>query len=72
MMESMNERDRYIGNPLRLLRCGVELGGMAVRSAVRGVLSRVDDALDVDFDPAERIYDYKVEAPVKTEEELNG
>ena len=67
-MESMNERDRYIGNPLRLLRCGIELGGMAVR----GMLSKVDDALDVDFDPAQRIYPTVVEAPVATEEELNG
>lgn len=67
-MESMNERERYISNPLRLIRCGIELGGMAIR----GMLQKVDDAMDVDFDPAQRIYPTVVEAPVATEEELNG
>lgn len=67
-MESMNERERYIGNPLRLMRCAIELGGMALT----GLIRKVDDAMDVDFDPAERIYPTVVEAPVATEEELNG
>lgn len=63
----MSERERYIGNPLRLMRCAVELGGMAIS----GLIRKVDDALDVDFDPADyRIPDFKVEAPVATEEEL--
>ena len=67
-MEAMSERERYIHNPLRLLRCGVELGRMGVASMLR----TVDDAMDVDFNPVERFYDYEVEAPAATEEELNG
>lgn len=67
-MESMNERERYISNPLRLLRCGIELGAMAIGSMIR----KVDDAMDIDFDPADRIYPTVVEAPVATEEELGG
>lgn len=58
-MESRNDRERYVTNPLRLLRGVVEL-----------VLTKVDDALDVDFEPMQRIYPTTVEAPVATEEEL--
>lgn len=63
-MESRNERDRYLTNPLRLLRCAVELGMFAVR--------RVDDAIydwpeynETNYPPIKN-----VEAPVATEEEL--
>ena len=36
-MEARDERERFLANPLRLMRCAVELGFLAVR--------KVDDAL---------------------------
>lgn len=65
-----DERERYLANPLRLLRCAVEMGFRAVRT--------VDDAL-VEFDDHIENRPYNetnyppirnVEAPVATEEEL--
>lgn len=32
MPEAMSERERYITNPLRLVRCAVELASFALRS----------------------------------------
>lgn len=64
MMEAMSERERYIKNPLRLLRCAQELASFALRA--------VDDNL-YDFLPYNEV-NYPpcgpAEAPVATEEEL--
>lgn len=67
VMESNSEKQRYIENPLRLLRCAVELG----QFAVKGLLDKVDDALDVPWDPEDYMFPTVApEAPVATEEEL--
>lgn len=66
MPEARDERERLLANPLRLLRCAVELGRFAAR--------RIDDAL-YDFpDYNETNYPpiTNVEAPVSTEGELMG
>lgn len=43
MTDNMSERERFETNPLRLLRCGLELGKLGLVS----VLQRVDEAQDV-------------------------
>lgn len=53
--------ERYIGNPLRVLRGVLDL-----------VVIKADKALSPPFDPRDYMLpDYKAEAPVATEEELN-
>ena len=63
-VEARDERERYLANPLRLLRCAVELGFTAVRT--------VDDAL-YDF-PEYNETNYppitNVEAPLENEQDL--
>ena len=63
-MEARDEHERFLANPLRLLRCAVELGRFAAM--------RVDDNL-FDF-PEYNETNYppiaNVEAPVATEEDL--
>lgn len=63
-MESRDEHERFLANPLRLLRCAVELGRFAAL--------RVDDNL-FDF-PEYNETNYppinQVERPCSTEEDL--
>lgn len=63
MPESMDERERFTLNPLRLMRCAVEMG----RGALTEAMKRVDDSIVTDYG---RIDIDEVEAPVATEEEL--
>lgn len=63
MPEAMDEHERFLANPLRLLRCALELGSL---------VRRVDDNLfdfpeynEVNYPPITN-----VEAPVATEAEL--
>jgi hypothetical protein len=64
-MESMDEHERFLANPLRLIRCAVELGRLAAL--------RVDDNL-FDF-PEYNEANYPpirhTEAPVASEAELS-
>lgn len=66
MTEAMSEQERFAMNPLRLLRCGVELGKMGVASLVR----KVDDAMDIDFGDIDIHAPLEVDGPYATEEEL--
>lgn len=67
MMEAMNERERYIKNPNRLLRYAIEIGRMAAR--------KVDDNL-YEFDehrpytPENYPMNWTSEAPCENEEDL--
>lgn len=69
-MEARNERERYIKNPARLLRCAIELAGLALR--------KVDDNLYTFEDGVEsRPYSSEnyppcgpVDGPYETEEDL--
>lgn len=67
MVEAFDEKSRILSNPLRLLRCGVELG----RFGVGELFNRIDKSLDIKFDPELLTWDM-VEAPVETEAELDG
>lgn len=69
MSEAMEERERYLSNPLRLLRCAVEIGAMSLRAKAAEALIKVDDAIgEVEF---ERMEITNVETPAATEEELD-
>jgi hypothetical protein len=67
MMEFLSERERYLSNPLRLLRC---LADIAMRPvvAVDEALAEFNDARV--FNPLNYPGITYTEAPVATEEEL--
>lgn len=62
-MEASSEHERYIKNPLRLLRCTVELASFALRSVER-------DVQVLPYNEINYPINYTVESPVGTEEEL--
>lgn len=61
--ESMDERERYVANPLRLLRCALELGSLVRR--VDNGLPSAPPYNEINYPPITN-----VEAPAATEAEL--
>lgn len=66
----MSNHEKHFGSAADLLRCAADFGRMAVASAFNKALSAVDQAMEIDFEPRERMYPTEFEAPAATEEEL--
>lgn len=69
-MEAMDERERYIKNPLRLLRCGLEMANLALRRVDDNLFDFGDYVESRPFTPENYPMNWTVEAPVAEEDML--